>query len=45
MQVDFNILNQRGTPMFFQDTLANRPTAGTPGRLFVQTDSPYGVLS
>jgi hypothetical protein len=43
MQVDFNILNQRGTPMFFQDTLANRPTAGVPGRLFVQTDSPFGI--
>jgi hypothetical protein len=43
MQVDFNILNQRGTPMFFQDALVNRPTAGVPGRLFVQTDSPYGI--
>jgi hypothetical protein len=43
MQVDFSILNQRGTPMFFQDVLANRPAAGTPGRLFVQTDSPFGI--
>lgn len=43
MQVDFNILNQRGTPMFFQDALANRPAAGVPGRLFVQTDSPFGI--
>ena len=40
LQVDFNILNQKGTPAFFADALANRPAAGFAGRIFVDTDNP-----
>jgi hypothetical protein len=40
LQVDFNILNQKGTPAFFADALANRPSAGFAGRIFVDTDNP-----
>jgi hypothetical protein len=40
LQVDFNILNQKGTPAFFADALANRPAAGFVGRIFVDTDNP-----
>ena len=35
----FEILNQRGTPMFFSDVFANRPTAGVVGRMFISTDT------
>jgi hypothetical protein len=35
----FEILNQRGTPMFFSDTLANRPVAAIVGRIFISTDT------
>lgn len=35
----FEILNQRGTPMFFSDVFANRPTAGVTGRIFISTDT------
>jgi hypothetical protein len=35
----FEILNQRGTPMFFSDVFANRPTAGIVGRIFISTDT------
>jgi len=43
-EVDFHILNQKATPAIYADTLANRPTFGFAGRLFVATDSPYGVF-
>jgi hypothetical protein len=33
------MLNQRGTPMFFSDTLANRPPAAIVGRIFVSIDT------
>lgn len=39
MYVDFNILNQLGSPAFNSNTLANRPAAGYRGRLFVSTDT------
>jgi len=42
--VDFHILNQKATPAIYADTLAARPAAGFVGRLFVATDSPYGVF-
>jgi hypothetical protein len=42
--VDFHILNQKATPAIYADTLADRPAAGFAGRLFVATDSPYGVF-
>jgi hypothetical protein len=35
----FEMLNQRGTPMFFSDTLANRPPAAIVGRIFVSIDT------
>jgi len=35
----FEILNQRGTPMFFSDVFANRPNAGIVGRIFISTDT------
>jgi len=43
IQPAFEILNQRGTPMFFSDVYANIPTAGVVGRIFIRTDSPYGI--
>lgn len=43
-EVDFHILNQKATPAIYADTLANRPAASFAGRLFVATDSPYGVF-
>jgi hypothetical protein len=44
LAVDFSILNQKATPAIYADTLANRPAANFAGRLFVATDSPYGVF-
>jgi hypothetical protein len=40
LQVDFHILNQKGTPAFYAGALANRPAAGFAGRIFVDTDNP-----
>jgi len=37
--VDFNILNQKGTPAFYSDIFANRPTYGFAGRVFISTDT------
>jgi len=39
VRVFYEILNQRGTPAMFTDTLANRPAFGFAGRLFISTDS------
>ncbi len=39
MFVDFNILNQLGSPAINSNTLANRPAAGQTGRLFVSIDT------
>ena len=39
IKVDYNILNQKATPSFYADTLANRPAAGYVGRIFVSTDT------
>ena len=36
---DSSILNQFGSPSINSNTLANRPTFGQPGRLFVSTDT------
>jgi hypothetical protein len=38
MNVNFNILNQKGAPAVYEDSLANRPAASFAGRLFVDTD-------
>jgi len=40
MRVNFSITNQLATPSIHAAALANRPPAGQPGRLFVDTDSP-----
>jgi hypothetical protein len=42
--LDLSILNQKGTPMFYSDTLALRPAFGIVGRIFIATDSPYGIF-
>jgi hypothetical protein len=34
-----NVLNQRGAPAIFEDTAANRPSAGFTGRIFISTDT------
>jgi hypothetical protein len=39
MFVNFNILNQLGSPAINSNTFANRPVAGQTGRLFVSTDT------
>jgi hypothetical protein len=39
VRVFYDILNQKGTPAMYTDTLANRPTYGFAGRLFISTDS------
>jgi hypothetical protein len=41
--LDLSILNQKGTPMFYSDTLANRPNFGIEGRIFIDIASPYGI--
>ena len=38
-KIDLSILNQRQTPAFYADTLANRPAAGFIGRIFVSTNT------
>lgn len=43
ISLDLSILNQKGTPMFFSDTLAARPAFGIAGRIFIAIDSPFGV--
>lgn len=37
--LDLSILNQKGTPMFYSDIFANRPTFGIVGRIFISTDT------
>ena len=39
IRVDFNVLNQKGTPALYSDGYANRPAAGYGGRLFISTDT------
>jgi len=40
MRVNFSVTNQLATPSIHAAALANRPPAGQPGRLFVDTDNP-----
>jgi hypothetical protein len=42
--LDLSILNQKGTPMFYSDVLSAIPNFGIVGRIFIQTDSPYGIF-
>jgi hypothetical protein len=37
--IDLSILNQRQTPAFYADVLANRPSAGFVGRIFISTNT------
>jgi hypothetical protein len=37
--VDFNVLNQKGSPAWYSDIFANRPSAGFTGRMFISTDT------
>jgi hypothetical protein len=39
LRVNYNILNQKGTPAFYSDIFANRPAAGFAGRVFISTDT------
>ena len=39
ISVDYDVLNQRGSPAWFTDTFANIPTAGFVGRMFISTDT------
>ena len=39
MPINNSIINQKGTPAFFSDTFANRPTYGYTGRVFISTDT------
>ena len=39
IQVDFNILNQKGSPALYQDVFASRPAASLAGRIFLATDT------
>jgi hypothetical protein len=39
LKVINNIINQRGTPAFNSNTLADRPAAGYVGRIFISTDT------
>lgn len=43
IELDLSILNQKGTPMFYSDTLAARPAFGIAGRIFIDIASPYGI--
>jgi hypothetical protein len=39
ISVDYDVLNQRGSPAWFSDTFANIPTAGFKGRMFISIDT------
>jgi hypothetical protein len=40
IEVKLDVLNQKGSPALFADSLASRPGASFAGRLFVDTDNP-----
>jgi hypothetical protein len=39
INIENDVLNQKGSPAIFSDVLANRPAAGYAGRLFIGTDN------
>ena len=39
INIENDVLNQKGSPAIYSDTLANRPAAGYMGRLFIGTDN------
>ena len=40
IRINNNIVNQKGNPAWYEDTLAARPTANLQGRMFVDTNTP-----
>ncbi len=40
IRINSNIVNQKGNPAWYEDTLAARPTANLQGRMFVDTNTP-----
>jgi hypothetical protein len=40
MRVNFSVTNQLATPAIHAAPLAQRPAAGQPGRVFIDTDNP-----
>lgn len=43
LSISSGVINQRGTPALYSDTLVNRPVFGYEGRIFFNTSSPYGI--
>ena len=39
MPINNQIINQKGTPAFYSDIFANRPSYGYAGRVFISTDT------
>jgi hypothetical protein len=39
ISVDYDVLNQKGSPAWFSDTFANIPTFGFKGRMFISIDT------
>lgn len=39
ISVDYDVLNQKGSPAWFSDTFANIPTFGYKGRMFISIDT------
>jgi hypothetical protein len=39
ISVDYDVLNQKGSPAWYSDVYANIPTAGYKGRMFISTDT------
>ncbi len=39
ISVDYDVLNQKGSPAWYSDTFANIPTPGYKGRMFISTDT------
>jgi hypothetical protein len=39
INVNFDVANQKGTPAFYSDIFANRPSYGYAGRVFISTDT------
>jgi len=39
IQLNYDAINQKGTPLLYTDTLANRPAYGIKGRVFFSTDT------
>lgn len=40
MQINYNVLNQKGTPAIYESSLATIPAAGYIGRIFIDSDTP-----